>query len=116
MDLAAVLFVARTPHEAMLFQAVNEFNGAVVLDGQLFGKLADGGQFSVFEAANGEKHLVLLRLQALCVRGCVALAQEQTDSVAQFGQGAVLAGGDFIGHSIIISWNDIFCQLEKLCG
>jgi len=76
MNLAAVALIPEPFDVAMLFQTVDEFDGAVVLDGQLFRELANGGQFTVLEASDGEKHLILLRFQSLRVRGRVAFAQE----------------------------------------
>src|SRR6267154_2595251 len=51
LNLAPVVPVAETFDEASLLEAVNQFHGAVVLDGETLRKRTDRGGFTLFEAA-----------------------------------------------------------------
>jgi len=62
---AAVRVGAGARDEAALFQAVEQAHGAVMADQQVFGQGADGGTGALVERADGEQHLMLLRLQSL---------------------------------------------------
>lgn len=103
MNLSPIVFVTQTFDVAALFEAVNEFNGAVMFEGKLLGQGADRGRFVLAEAANGQQHLILLRLEALGVSSGIAGTQEEPDAVAQFSEGAVFGGSDPFGHEFIVS-------------
>ena len=103
MDLAAIVFIAEALDVTSFFETIDELYGAVMLDSELFGEVADGPWFLFIQAADREEHLVLLRLETLRVGRGVAGAEEESDAVAQFSKGAVFAGSDFFRHEFIIS-------------
>ena len=113
LNLAAIAPVALTFDKAALLQSIKQFHGAVVLDGETLRERTDRGGFTLFEAADGEKHLVLLRFETFRKGGCVAFTEKKPNPVAQFGQGAILRGGNLFRHSNIISWNDISRHVRR---
>src|ERR1700752_3805448 len=81
-DPAAVVAAAGATHVAVGFQAVDELDGAVVLQGQALGQRLDGG-FAVFrQATNGQGHQGLLGFEADGAGFGVALAKKMADAVA----------------------------------
>jgi len=82
VNLPAIIFVPGSLDVTAFFEAVDQFDGAVVLDGEAFGERANGGEFAVVHAADREKQLILLRLQTLGVGRFVAFPQELADAVA----------------------------------
>jgi hypothetical protein len=112
-DAAAIVAAAGAANEAVGFEAVDEFDGAVMLEGEAFGEVLNGGLAALGEATNGEEHQVLLRLEAYGAGFGVAFAKEVADAVAQLGEGAVLRGSDVRRHDRSISYCDITGQGEE---
>src|SRR6202012_4715944 len=63
-NAAAVVTASSASHVAIRFQAVNQFDGAVVLEGEALGECLDSGLAPYREAANGKQHQVLLGFEA----------------------------------------------------
>ena len=101
--LAAVFFFAETSYEASLFQAINKFYGAMVLDRESVSQSAHRGQFVFLETTNRQEHLILLGLKAFRQGSRISRAQEKPDPVAQFRQCPVLRRGNLFRHGIILS-------------
>jgi hypothetical protein len=88
---------------AVLGQAVHKLDGAVMLDLEAFGKLADGRPGVIGETLYGQKELVLLWLQAVLASGFGAELKVAADLVAEFGERAVFGGGKICWHSYIVA-------------
>ena len=71
------------------FQAVNELNHAVMFELQPDGQLSDGRDGSRREPFEGEKQLVLLRLQPMRANLIVAETKKSADLAAELGQSAI---------------------------
>jgi hypothetical protein len=76
----------RPPQQAVRFQPIHQFDGAVMLDLQPLREHADGGVFRAGQTFNGEQRLKLLRLDAGSVRRLVAQDLEAPDFVTKIGQ------------------------------
>ncbi len=98
MNLAPIPPVAETFDEASLLEAISQLHGAVMLDRQTFGQRTDRSGFTVFEAADGEKHLVLLRFETFREGRCVAFPKKEPNPIAQFGESSILRGGNLFRH------------------
>src|SRR2546430_17097937 len=71
LNLAAIVPVALTFDKAPLFQAIEQFPSAVMLDGETLRQRTNRGGFTFFEATDGQQHLFLLRFGTCTKGGCV---------------------------------------------
>ena len=92
-DAAAVGVVPPAPEQPQAFEAVDQFDGAVVLQEEPLGQGADRGRDRRRETFQRQEELVLLRLQASRARGLLAEMEEAPEAIAHLGQRAVLIGG-----------------------
>jgi hypothetical protein len=83
--LAAVASRALAPQELPAFEAVHEFDDAVVAQLQTLGQLADAGLASGGEPTQSQHKQVLLRLQARIAGRFLAPVQVDSDPVPEFG-------------------------------
>jgi hypothetical protein len=83
-NLAAIGVVADALDEAVLRQAIDEADGAVMADEQMLGQLSDGRAVPVRKSSDGEQDLVLLRLEALGPGRLFAEVEEAADLVTEF--------------------------------
>src|SRR5581483_9678372 len=90
--LAAVGLAAAAANQPLGFGAIHQLDGAVVLEVQTLGELADGRLLPGGVAADGEQELVLLGLDPGGAGGLLAEVDEAADLVAQLGERAVLVG------------------------
>jgi hypothetical protein len=90
MDLAAVIVVPGALDEAMLLEAIDQADGAVMTDEQLFGNLADGRAVIAFPRANGQQHLMLLGFEAFFAGGGFAELEEAADQETKARERAVI--------------------------
>lgn len=89
-DLAPIFAAARSFQKAVGFQAINELDGAVVLDLQAFGEDADGGVVGSGQSFDGEERLILLRLNSGGAGGLLAQILKAAYLVAEFRQRAII--------------------------
>lgn len=108
--LAAVLTAAGTDNVSLGFQAVDQFDRAMVPQEKLFGEGADGGRLPRGEPADCQKHLILPRLEPRLFRSSIASAQKLANAVAELGERLVLPVFYSLPHIITISYYDIRCQ------
>lgn len=88
--LAAILPAARAPHQPALFQPVNQFHRAVVLDLKPFGEKADRGSLLCRNAFHGKQCLILLRLESGGARVALAEVQIPPNRIPERGQRLVV--------------------------
>lgn len=74
----------------MGFEAIDELDGAVVLDLQAFGERADGGVVGSGQSFDGEERLILLRLNSGGAGGLLAQILKAAHLIAEFRQSAVI--------------------------
>jgi len=67
----------------MRLQTVNQFHGAVMLEGHALGQRAYGGHRALGQSANGQEHQVLLRFEIGTLRGGIAFLNEMPYAIAQ---------------------------------
>jgi|GEM_PF-2417026 len=79
-------------------EPVDQTHSAVMPEKKALGEAADAGLLWVRESADGQQHLVLLRLEAGGFRRLIASAQELADSVAQSRQRGVFGLAYFSCH------------------
>lgn len=65
------------------FQSIDQANGAMVSQEQTVRQFADTCSSTARKTANGEQHLVLLRLEASGVGGAVAAAEKLANAIAE---------------------------------
>ena len=92
--LAVVLRAAASPCQASLLQPVKKLHGAVMLNLEPLGQVADRGWRSTGQPLHGQQQLVLLRLESRGASRLLAEMQEPPDLMTELGQSAVLADGD----------------------
>ena len=92
---------------AGLLQPVDQFDGAVMLNEQTRGDLADGRLYVLGKAMHGQQQLMLLRFDAVFFRGGFAEMEELPDLPPELGQIAVLLSRKILCASIFISYHDI---------
>lgn len=73
-------------HQIAFNQARHQFHGAVVLDQQAVGQLADRDRIRAGVGANGQQGLVLLGGKAMVSRALFAERQELADGAAEFAE------------------------------
>ena len=93
----------RAPDISPRLEPIDQTHGAVMAEKQALGQAADAGIVRIGKSANGQQHLVLLRLEAGGLSGVIAAAEELPDPVAEFGQRGVFSVADSSFHSQIIS-------------
>ena len=86
---AAIVAPADAADEAARFKTVEQFDQAVVLELEALGEVADGGFAGRRSALDGEKQLVVLRLETGGACGLLAEVQEAADLISEFGQGLI---------------------------
>jgi glutamine cyclotransferase len=113
-DAAAVIAAAGAANVSVHLQAVDELHGAVVLQCQAVGKLANGRFFALAKAPDHQQEQVLLGLEAGGARYQISFAQEMADAVAEFREGPVFFAGDVGRHPVSISCCDTLAN--SLCA
>jgi hypothetical protein len=92
---SAVLAVVVTLHESARHGPIDELDGAVVLDQQPLGEVADGWRaVSAAEAAQHEQQLMLLWFEAERVRSAFAKGEEAPELEAEASEGSVVEWGE----------------------
>lgn len=116
---AAICRVFFARQETFPLGAVDEFDGAVVLDAQSLGHVGDGDGRALGRAGYLEQKLMLLRLKARCQSGLLAEVQEAPQLEAELGERAEEESGMSIkagvGHIYIVSRHNVSAQ-GPLCG
>jgi len=92
-DLAPVFRPGCPLDGAGLFQAVHEFDGAVVLNEHSRGKLANGWFDAFRQAVHAKQQLVLLRLDTVPPCNRFAEMQKTPDLTPELGEVAILFYG-----------------------
>src|SRR5579872_4465303 len=93
-NLAPVFGAGTTHNRAGLFQPVDQFHRAVMLDEQAGRNLSNGGLHIFGKPLNGQKELMLLRLNAVFFGSGLAEMKKSPDLPAEFGQVTVLLSGE----------------------
>ena len=103
--LAAVLRARSAFNQAPLHRPLGELDGAVVLDLEALGHLANGRPLAWRQRLEHEQELVLLRLDVGRARLRLAEVQEATDLITELGEGSVLGDANVYrwGHRYIAS-------------
>ena len=81
--LAPVFPPPRAFNKTVRFHTVNQFDCAVMTEGQAFCDRADAGLLSGLEPANRQQQKVLLRFKPCLARGLVAFLQEASYQVTK---------------------------------
>ena len=97
-DLAPIARAPRTTNEAALGRASDELDCAMVLDLQTFRDEADGRRSHRVQSLDGEKELVLLRLDSRGTRRRLAEVQKSTDDVSELRQRGVVGLREAAAH------------------
>lgn len=103
-DFALIVLARAAGYGTGLFQAVDQFHRAVMLDEEAGSEFADGGIDIIGKAVEGEHELVLLRLNAVFLSGHVAEVKEAANLSSEFRKVAILTGGEIVlgGHICIV--------------
>ena len=104
-DFAAVVLRAGAVDEASGFEAVDQFDGAVMADLHTVGQFLDAGADARGHAFDGEHELILAALQARFFDHLLAEVEEAADLVAEFGQCLVIRQSELL-HAAIVSCRD----------
>jgi len=91
-NLAPILGSGAPLDRARMLEAVYQFYGAVVLNEQSRGNLPDRRVGALRQAVHGKQQLMLLRLNAVFLRGSFAEMEEPPDLPAELRQIAILVG------------------------
>ena len=104
-DAPAVAAAGHALSQAAAFEAVDQFDGGVVVEEEALGEQADVRGRSGGSSGQDQQHLVLLGSQARGPCGAAAEIQEFADAKAEFLHGAErVAGGHVLwGHAAILS-------------
>jgi len=97
-DFATVFGPFIASNEAGLFEAARQFEGTVWLDEHAGRQFANSRLCGFRETVDGEEELMLLRLDAVLPGGGFAEEEEAADLATEFGEIAVLAGGEVVRH------------------
>lgn len=95
--LTVVVRAAASPCQASLLQPVKKLYGAVMLNLEPLGQVADRGRCSAGQPLDGQQQLVLLRLESRRAGRLLAEMQEPPDLMTELSQSAVLGNGDVDG-------------------
>jgi len=82
-DAPAVSGMAEAAGEAPAFEAVDEFDGGVVIEEEALGELADGGFGASAAGGDHHQHLVLLWSEAGFARGAAAEIEKAADLISK---------------------------------
>lgn len=89
-DAAAIRRIAATPDEPRFLRAIDEPDGALVLDLHPLGEVADGRRPAVRRTRNEEEQLVLSRRYALGSSDALGRRQEAAERVTPVGERPVV--------------------------
>lgn len=106
----AILRVVYAANQTQPLQPVDPLNGGVVPHLQPLGKRANRGGRAARHAADRQQKLVLLRLETGGPNRVVRGVQEQANAISEFRESLVARIIGTVGHTDIISCNDIFAQ------
>src|SRR2546423_336116 len=91
----------------MGLESVDQFDGAVMLQGQPVRQCANRRLHTLGEPAKRQQEQILLRLEARGARYGVSFPKELAKTIAELRESLVLRRGDFFCHAITISQCDI---------
>jgi hypothetical protein len=97
-DLPAVLATAPTANVAVGGQAIDQLDGAVVLNLQPLGNFPNAGPGILRTSFDGQHHLVLAGFQASAARCLLAEMQETTNLMTQIRQGLKIGRCESFAH------------------
>ena len=103
----AIFFAPVSVDISVRLEPVDQFNGAVMSEKETLRKPPDGGFLATIQAADGQKHLVLLRLEAGRTRLLVAGTEKFTNAITELRQCGVFALMYNLSHPFILSYHDI---------
>jgi hypothetical protein len=89
-DLAAVFFATNPLHESADGQAINQADGAMVVDQKMVRQIAYGRAAVLVQGPDRQEHLVLLGFKALSACSCLAEVQKAPDLVTERGQSLIV--------------------------
>jgi hypothetical protein len=92
-NFALVVGAASPRDGARGLQAIHQFHRAVMLQEETRGNLPNGGPYTLGKTLHGQQELMLLRLDAMLLRGSFTEMQKLPDLAAELGEIAVLIGG-----------------------
>jgi hypothetical protein len=92
-DFATVLLAGMAFDQAGMLHPVHQLDRAVMLDEQPRCDFADSRVGILRQAVDGEQSLMLLRLDAVFLRGGLAEMQEASDLAPKLGKIAITVGG-----------------------
>jgi hypothetical protein len=107
---AAVIEIGNALQKALALRAINEFDGAVVLEPKTLGCVSNGDDGSVGRSGNLEEELMPLRVEASLKRGGLTEEEESTQfeaEVCQGGKQRICAWGWGVEKHAFISYHDI---------
>lgn len=93
----------RAPDISPRLEPVDQTHGAVMAEKQALRQAADAGIVRIGESADGQQHLVLLRLETRGFGSVIAAAEELPDPIAELGKRGVFRIVDSSFHAQIIS-------------
>src|SRR6266481_7927790 len=106
--LAAIGLRTLAPEKLPSFEAIHQFNDAVMAQLHPLGYLADTGFSAGWESAQGQHEQILLRLEVRIASGFFTAVQENTYLVPELRKRAEFNGSHgAAGHIHIISHPDI---------
>ena len=88
-DFAAILGGGFADDGAVIGQAIDQLDRAVMTNLKAIGEFGNGRELSRRQAFDREEELMLLRLDSMGSGGFFAIAEEFPDLVAEFGQRAI---------------------------
>lgn len=97
-NFAAVGAAARAPQQTASFEAVHQFDGAVMLDLQAFRERAHSGLLRVRQTLNRQKRLMLLGLDAGRARSLLAEIYESANFVSELRERLIV---EFVLRALI---------------
>jgi len=114
-DFTTVRLTARTANPTVALEAAAQFDGGVMLDLQLLGQCADGRVLASGKSLDGEKGLILLRVDARRASGLPAEMQVAANFVPEARQCFIVnLSSDPLSHDgPIISYYDIKAEAKK---
>lgn len=111
-----VLLVDGSLDEVFAFGAINQLNGAVVLQSETAGSIGDRNGSAFGRTGNLEQKLMLLRLQASCNRCIFAELEEFSEFESKLCQcDEQIVRMNDIGLHVYISYHDIYDTWSRYC-
>ena len=89
-DFAAIVLGAGAMDKASGFEAIDQFDGAVVADLHAIGQFADAGAHTGGHPFHGEHELILAAFEAGLLHHFLAKVEEAADLVTELGQRLVV--------------------------